>query len=110
MLLLLGLVLSSRFHLLCIIVPYDLTLDFYDYNLFYDEYQTLTKGEKQLLSKSGITEGQIINLMSMGIRLVSKRFIFIYLFCWFRTAETRFNGLTLHLCSSTYGQLKQTHL
>jgi hypothetical protein len=65
-----GLVLTSRFHLLCIIVPYDIDLSFCDFNLFYDEYQQLTDGEKGLLSKWGITEERIITSISSSIRLV----------------------------------------
>ncbi|KAI6190051.1 hypothetical protein M3Y97_00075000 [Aphelenchoides bicaudatus] len=66
-----GLVLSSRFHLLWIIVPYDLDLNYCNYNLFYDEYQKLSKGEREMLVRNGVTTEKIINSMSMTSNLKS---------------------------------------
>lgn len=66
----LGLVLSSRFHLLCIITPYDVDLNSINFSLFHEEYENLTKGEKELLNKSGVTLEKIINSMSISTKLV----------------------------------------
>lgn len=65
-----GLVLSSRFHLLCVIVPLDIELISCNFNLFNDEYRMLSQAEKELLAKWSITEDWIFNATFNPVKLV----------------------------------------
>ncbi|KAI6171707.1 hypothetical protein M3Y98_00892100 [Aphelenchoides besseyi] len=56
-----GLILSSHFHMLCIIVPYDIELYTIDFQVFIEEYNQLSQGEKLLLKEWGIDLGYITN-------------------------------------------------
>ncbi|KAI6195696.1 hypothetical protein M3Y94_01018000 [Aphelenchoides besseyi] len=54
-----GLILSSHFHLLCILVPYDIVLYEINYNIFIEEYKGLSRQEQELLNGWGVDPGYI---------------------------------------------------
>uniref|UniRef100_A0A8R1U210 Helicase POLQ-like n=1 Tax=Onchocerca volvulus TaxID=6282 RepID=A0A8R1U210_ONCVO len=54
-----GIVLSSHFHLLFMMVPLDIGIDI-DWNIFYDEYKALSKSEQVLLARLGLNDKQIV--------------------------------------------------
>ncbi|MFH4977808.1 hypothetical protein AB6A40_004517 [Gnathostoma spinigerum] len=72
-----GLVLSSRFHLIYLIVPSDMYTDI-SWSLFYDEYRKLAQGERLLVESLGFDEKNLIQFLvnkpkmesgSIGIRI-----------------------------------------
>ncbi|KAM3724296.1 Helicase POLQ-like [Dirofilaria immitis] len=54
-----GIVLSSYFHLLFMMVPFDINIDI-DWNIFYDEYKALSKSEQILLARLGLNDKQLV--------------------------------------------------
>uniref|UniRef100_A0A183UYR7 Helicase C-terminal domain-containing protein n=1 Tax=Toxocara canis TaxID=6265 RepID=A0A183UYR7_TOXCA len=50
-----GIVLSSHFHLIFILIPFNVAVDV-DWSVFYDEYRSLSTSEQQLLGTMGIQE------------------------------------------------------
>uniref|UniRef100_A0A8R1TNR5 Helicase ATP-binding domain-containing protein n=1 Tax=Onchocerca volvulus TaxID=6282 RepID=A0A8R1TNR5_ONCVO len=54
-----GLILSSYFHLIFIIVPFDININI-DWNIFYDEYKKLSNTEQLLLQRLGIDDKEIV--------------------------------------------------
>ncbi|MCP9258711.1 HELicase Q [Dirofilaria immitis] len=54
-----GIVLSSYFHLLFMMVPFDINVDI-DWNIFYDEYKALSKSEQILLARLGLNDKQLV--------------------------------------------------
>uniref|UniRef100_A0A915PQJ4 Uncharacterized protein n=1 Tax=Setaria digitata TaxID=48799 RepID=A0A915PQJ4_9BILA len=54
-----GVVLSSHFHLLFMMVPFDIAVDI-DWDIFYDEYKTLPRCEQVLLARLGLNEKQLV--------------------------------------------------
>ncbi|CAD5231924.1 unnamed protein product [Bursaphelenchus xylophilus] len=64
-----GLVLSSHFHLLCTIAPLDVDLPVVDFNLFYQDFNSLSYGEKLLLVEWGIDHNSIMKCIISRPRL-----------------------------------------
>uniref|UniRef100_A0A0M3IVU5 DEAD domain-containing protein n=1 Tax=Ascaris lumbricoides TaxID=6252 RepID=A0A0M3IVU5_ASCLU len=54
-----GIVLSSHFHLIFTIIPFDIVIDV-DWNVFYDEYRSLSISEQKLLGTMGIQEKDLV--------------------------------------------------
>uniref|UniRef100_A0AAF5PQV6 Type III restriction enzyme n=1 Tax=Wuchereria bancrofti TaxID=6293 RepID=A0AAF5PQV6_WUCBA len=54
-----GIVLSSHFHLLFMMVPFDISVDI-DWNIFYDEYKALPRSEQALLARLGVNDKQLV--------------------------------------------------
>uniref|UniRef100_A0A915C1D9 Helicase POLQ-like n=1 Tax=Parascaris univalens TaxID=6257 RepID=A0A915C1D9_PARUN len=54
-----GIVLSSHFHLIFTIIPFDIVVDV-DWNVFYDEYRSLSISEQKLLGTMGVQEKDLV--------------------------------------------------
>ncbi|VIO90552.1 Type III restriction enzyme, res subunit family protein [Brugia malayi] len=54
-----GIVLSSHFHLLFMMVPFDISVDI-DWNIFYEEYKALPRSEQALLARLGVNDKQLV--------------------------------------------------
>ncbi|EJD74471.1 hypothetical protein LOAG_18217 [Loa loa] len=54
-----GVVLSSHFHLLFMMVPFDINVDI-DWDVFYDEYKALPRSEQTLLARLGVNDKQLV--------------------------------------------------
>ncbi|CAG9535981.1 unnamed protein product [Cercopithifilaria johnstoni] len=54
-----GIVLSSHFHLLFMVIPFDVDVDI-DWNIFYEEYKMLPRSEQTLLARLGWNDKQLI--------------------------------------------------
>ncbi|VDK81710.1 unnamed protein product [Litomosoides sigmodontis] len=54
-----GVVLSTHFHLLFMMVPFDISVDV-DWNIFYEEYKALPRSEQALLARLGLDDKQLV--------------------------------------------------